>query len=92
MPVDVHRNLRRLIDSMNEKLARSALTRGAVVDDYKTRIKLDNGSEIISLPASQRQVRGYGRNVRLVVLDESSHMEQSLWTAAQFTALDERPV
>lgn len=82
---------RRLVESMNEKLARSLTTRGAVVDDYKSRIKLTNGSEIISLPASQRQVRGYGKGVRLVILDEAGFMPSELWTAAHYTTLDERP-
>ena len=31
-----------------------------MVDDFATRVRLANGSEIVSLPASQRQVRGYG--------------------------------
>jgi hypothetical protein len=82
---------RRSIESMNEKLARSSLTRGAVVDDYKSRIKLTNGSECISTSASGRQVRGYGKGVRLVILDEAGFMPGELWTAAHYTALDERP-
>ncbi len=82
---------RRSIESMNEKLARSSLTRGAVVDDYKSRIKLTNGSECISTSASGRQVRGYGKRVRLVILDEAGFMPGELWTAAHYTALDERP-
>lgn len=82
---------RRLIESMRDKLARSPLTRGAVVDDYVSRIKLTNGSEAISLSASQRQVRGYGAGVRLVILDESGFMPGELWTAAHYVALDERP-
>lgn len=81
---------RRLVESINDKLVRSPLTRGAVVDDFKTRIRLTNGSQIISLPASSRQVRGYGAGVRLVILDEASFMDNSLWQAAHYTALDER--
>src|SRR5690242_11425911 len=51
---------RRLTESIGERLSRSRLTRGSVTDAYSARVKLTNGSEIISLPASQRQVRGYG--------------------------------
>lgn len=82
---------RRVTESIGATLTRERLTRGAVVDDFATRIRLTNGSEIISLPASQRQVRGYGEGVRLVVLDEAGFMPSELWTAAHYTALDERP-
>lgn len=51
---------RRLTESIGATLARRPELRGAVVDDFATRIRLANGSQIISLPASQRQVRGYG--------------------------------
>jgi hypothetical protein len=60
------------------------------VDDFATRIRLSNGSEIISLPASQRQVRGYGEGVRLVILDEAGFQPDELWRAASYLALDER--
>lgn len=81
---------RRLTESIGQRLNAEKLTRGAVVDDYATRITLTNGSEIISLPASQRQVRGFGKGVRLVVLDEAGFMPGELWQAAHYTALDER--
>jgi Terminase large subunit, T4likevirus-type, N-terminal len=82
---------RRLTESIGQRLNSNPLTRGAVVDDFATRIRLSNGSEIISLPASQRQVRGYGKGVRLVILDEAGFMPGELWAAAHYTALDERP-
>jgi hypothetical protein len=81
---------RRLTESIGQRLNAEKLTRGAVVDDYATRITLTTGSEIISLPASQRQVRGFGKGVRLVVLDEAGFMPSELWQAAHYTALDER--
>ncbi len=81
---------RRVTESIRMTLNANRLTRGAVVDDYATRISLTNGSEIISLPASQRQVRGYGKSVLLVILDEAGFMPSELWTAAHYTALDER--
>lgn len=81
---------RRVTESLNATLAGSPLTSSSVVDDFATRIRLDNGSEIVSLPASQRQVRGYGAGVMLVVLDEAGFCPGELWTAAQYVALDER--
>jgi hypothetical protein len=82
---------RRLTESIGARLGSDRLTAGAVVDDFATRIRLDNGSETISQPASQRQVRGYGKGVRLVILDEAGFMPDELWAAAHYTALDERP-
>jgi hypothetical protein len=82
---------RRVTEGIAATLNARQVTRGAVVDDFATRIKLTNGSEIISLPASQRQIRGYGKRVRLVILDEAGFMPQELWAAAHYTALDERP-
>jgi Terminase large subunit, T4likevirus-type, N-terminal len=81
---------RRLTESIGQTLSRNRLTRGAVVDDFKSRISLTTGSQIISLPASQRQVRGYGEGVLLVILDEAGFMPSELWQAAHYTALDER--
>src|SRR4051812_37948392 len=42
---------RRLTESIGARLAANQLTAGAVVDDFATRIRLTNGSEIVSLPA-----------------------------------------
>ncbi len=81
---------RRVTEELGADLARGALTRGAVTDDFATRIKLANGSEIVSLPASQRAVRGLGRGVKLVVVDEAGFVPEELWRAAHYTALDER--
>jgi hypothetical protein len=81
---------RRLTESIGQTLSRNRLTRGAVVDDFKSRISLTNGSQIISLPASQRQVRGYGEGVLLVILDEAGFMPSELWQASHYVALDEK--
>ncbi len=81
---------RRLTESIGARLNANQLTRGALVADNATRVKLANGSQIVSLPASQRQVRGYGKGVLLVILDEAGFMADELWAAAQYTALDER--
>jgi hypothetical protein len=81
---------RRMTEAIADELNSHALTRGAVVDDFATRIRLTNGSEIISLPASQRQVRGLGKGVRLVILDECGFMPSEMWNAASYTAMDEK--
>src|SRR5437899_11770746 len=81
---------RRLTESIGQRLNASKLTRGAVVHDFATRIRLSNGSEIISLPASQRQIRGYGKNLLLLAMDECGFIPEELWAAARFTALDEK--
>jgi hypothetical protein len=81
---------RRVTESIASRLAASPLTRGAVVDDFSTRIRLSNGSEIVSLPASQRQVRGFGRRLKLLVVDEAGFVPGEVWRAAHYTALDER--
>lgn len=81
---------RRVTESIGSTLTRSDLLRGSVVDDFATRIRLTNGSEIVSLPASQRQVRGYGRGVKLLVIDEAGFVEEDLWRAARYVVLDER--
>ncbi|HEX5527222.1 MAG TPA: DEAD/DEAH box helicase family protein [Solirubrobacterales bacterium] len=81
---------RRLTESIGETLASHAETRGAVVDDFATRIRLGNGSQIISLPASQKQVRGYGKGVLLLILDEAGFQADEMWQAALYTAMDEK--
>ncbi len=81
---------RRLTESIGQRLNANSLTRGSTIDDFATRVRLSNGSEIISLPASQKQVRGFGKNVRLVILDEAGFMPGELWQAASYIALDEK--
>ncbi|MDP8908851.1 MAG: terminase family protein [Chloroflexota bacterium] len=82
---------RQVTERIGERLTSSPVARGSVTDDFSTRIRLDNGSQIVSLPASQRQVRGYGRNLRLLIIDEAGFVANELWRAAHYTALDERP-
>jgi len=85
-----HDAARRVTEGIGATLAESRIAAGSIVDDFATRIRLDNGSEIVSLPASQRQVRGYGRDVKLVVVDEAGFVASEVWTAASYVALDER--
>lgn len=81
---------RRVTEELGADLGAAKLARGAVADDFATRIRLVNGSEIVSLPASQRAVRGLGRGVKLLVVDEAGFVAEELWRAARYVALDER--
>jgi hypothetical protein len=40
----------------------------------------------LQVPASQRQVRGYGEGVRLVILDEAGFMPPEVGLAAAYSA------
>ena len=57
------------------------LLRGSVVDETKSRVVLTNGSQILSVPASQRQIRGW--SVDLLILDEAGFIDGDLWRAAE---------
>lgn len=81
---------RRVIEELSGDLAASRLTRDAVADDLATRLRFANGSEVVSLPASQKAVRGLGRGVKLLVVDEAGFVDDELWRAARYVALDER--
>jgi hypothetical protein len=63
----------------------SPLLAGSVVDDQKQIVMLSNGSQIRSVPASARQIRGL--SVSLLVLDEASFIDSSIWTAARYSVI-----
>ena len=79
---------RRVTESVAETVNRSQVTRGAVVDDFATRIRFTNGSEIISIPA--HQTRGLGKRVQLVIVDEAGFCPADNWSAIHYIALDNR--
>lgn len=81
---------RRLTEDILGILNMQKLLRESVVDGFSTRIRLSNGSEIISLPPSPRQIRGYGKGVLLVIIDEAGFVSNECWSAAHYTAMDER--
>jgi hypothetical protein len=81
---------RRVVESIAEDLNRNKLTRGSLVDDFSQRIILTNKSEIISVPASQKAIRGMGAGVLRLVVDEAGHLDDTLWDAARFIIYDER--
>lgn len=63
----------------------SARLGGSVVDESKSRLVLSNGSQIVSVPASERQVRGFAAD--LLVIDEAAFVDEAVWTAARFTTV-----
>lgn len=66
-------------------LSASPLLRGSLVDEGRSLITLSNGSTILSVPASERQVRGAKSD--LLVLDEACFIDESLWVAAKWTII-----
>lgn len=81
---------RRVTESLGERLRSHRLTRGAVVDDFAARIRLANGSEILSVPPTHGKVRGLGRRVMLLVVDEAGFIPGERWSAMHYIALDNR--
>jgi len=57
------------------------LLRGSVVDETKSRVVLTNGSQILSVPASQRQIRGYAAD--LLICDEAGFIGDEIFRAAE---------
>ena len=54
---------RMVTESIAATLNSNQLTKGAVVDDFATRIKLTNGSEIISLPPVRNRFAASARAI-----------------------------
>jgi hypothetical protein len=81
---------RRLTESIGSTLNASKLTRGAVVDDCATRIRLANGSEIVSL-LRKRQARGYGAGVLLTIMDEAGFQPQEMWQVSPLHGARQAP-
>lgn len=72
---------RRLLEECASLATSSAVLRGSVLDESKSQLTLSNGSRILSVPASQRQIRGWP--VDLLVLDEAGFIDPDIWRAAE---------
>lgn len=66
-------------------LASSPILAGSVVDESKSQLVLTNGSRVVSVPASERQVRGWSAD--LLVIDEAAFVAEEVWRAARFTTV-----
>jgi hypothetical protein len=73
---------RRLLAEVRRIAQGSDLLRGSVVDEQAGLLTLSNGSEIRSVPASERQVRGWA--VDLLLCDEAALISDDLLLSAAF--------
>lgn len=69
----------RLLRTM-QSITSHPLLSGSVVDETQHRVILSNGSEIRSVPASERQVRGW--SVDLLLVDECAFVSEDLLVSA----------
>jgi hypothetical protein len=81
-------NVRRYVGEVAAMLRGSKVTAGVMADEQAMRITFPNGSQIIGLPPTAGQVRGYGRNVRMVVIDEAGFCAEGLWRDVRYALLD----
>jgi hypothetical protein len=80
---------RRLLARVREIATSSPLLRGSVVDETAGLLTLTNGSELRSVPASERQVRGW--SVDLLLVDEAAMVSDDLILGAAFPTTAARP-
>lgn len=72
---------KRLLEDCAALANASPMLRGSVLDESKSQLTLSNGSRILSVPASQRQIRGW--SVDLLILDEAAFIDSEIWRAAE---------
>jgi len=65
--------------------SRSPILSSGKTDEGKSLLALSNGSRIISVPASIRQIRG--NPVDLLILDEAAFISNEIWEAAERSIL-----
>ncbi|HEX4188487.1 MAG TPA: tyrosine-type recombinase/integrase [Solirubrobacteraceae bacterium] len=80
---------RRLLAQAAEVATRSPLLVGSVVDENSGLLALSNGSEIRSVPASERAVRGW--TVDLLLVDEAAQVDDDLLLGAALPTTAARP-
>jgi hypothetical protein len=80
---------KRLLAQIRAVASDSALLRGSVVDETAGLLTLSNGSEIRSVPASERQIRGW--TVDLLLIDEAAIVSDDLILGAAFPTTSARP-
>ncbi len=80
---------RRLLAEVRRVAASSPLLRGSIVDEQAGLVTLSNGSEIRSVPASERQVRGW--TVDLLLVDEAALVPDDLLLGAAIPTTAARP-
>ncbi len=80
---------RRLLADVRRAATGSPLLSASVVDEQAGLLTLSNGSEIRSVPASERQVRGW--TVDLLLVDEAAMVPDDLLLGAAFPTVAARP-
>jgi hypothetical protein len=80
---------RRLLADVRSLVTGSRLLRASIVDEQAQLIVLSNGSEIRSVPASERQIRGW--SVDLLLVDEAALVSDDLLLGAAFPTTAARP-
>jgi hypothetical protein len=76
---------KRLLGTCASLAANSDLLRGSVTDEYKSEMALSNGSRIVSIPASERQARGWSSDV--LIVDEAAFVAESIWESIEPTII-----
>ncbi|WIB68075.1 terminase family protein [Curtobacterium sp. MCBD17_035] len=71
----------RLLEECAALAGHSDMLRGSVLDESKSLLTLSNGSRILSVPASEKQIRGW--SVDLLIADEAAFISGSVWSAAE---------
>lgn len=80
---------RRLLAEIRAIVNASPMLRTSTVDEQAGLLTLDNGSEIRSVPASERQIRGW--SVDLLLVDEAALVPDDLLLGAAFPTTAARP-
>ncbi len=80
---------RRLLAEVRAIVTGSELLAGSVTDEQQQLVRLSNGSTIRSVPASERQIRGWAAD--LAIVDESALLDDDLVLSAVFPTTSARP-
>ena len=70
---------KRVLAECSTLASRSDLLRGSIVKDDKNLLAFTNGSAIRSVPASEKQIRGWA--VDLLIVDEAAFIPNEIWNA-----------
>jgi hypothetical protein len=81
-------SVRRWISEAADLIAASKIAREATINVEALRIGFANGSELRGVPPTSSALRGYGRRVAGVVIDEASLCSPTLWQDARYLLLD----
>jgi hypothetical protein len=76
---------KRLLEEVASLALASPFLSGSIVEDTSKMFVLSNGSKILSVPASQRQIRGWP--VDLLIVDEAGFIDQEVWRSAEPTII-----